>query len=301
MHYLIVRQIPNRLCWVMKAGCGSPNLTATELDFSSVDGVIGELGLASGARPIGVTNDENGNIWFTEWGARVLGKINPQGELTEIPIPNAVFRPTEIIRDQYGYLWVLLDSISKILRVDTNTDQITEFEIDSALSSSFVDIAVGVDGKIWLLGTESIGWFENPPADQLVYEEIEIDPKIFEGEGRAQLTAGPDSNMVFTNNNNNSVYQVQLPDAGLRDLQIVVTQMHPLVLAAGEFYIDLELINWSRQDAENVSLTLELDENIAFDEIQGYPAGDCFVDAAEANCVIGTIPASSSSGYYCNL
>jgi hypothetical protein len=169
-----------------------------------------------------------------------------------------------------------------------------EFVIDSVLSSSFVDLAVGVDGKIWLLGTESIGWFENTIDGPANYEEMEIDPKIFEGEGRAQLAAGPDWNMVFTNNNNDSLYQIQLADSGLRDLQIAVTRMHPLVLAAGEFYIELELVNWSRQDAEEVTLTLELDENIAFVEIQGYPVEDCTVDSEQATCAIGTIPASGS-------
>ena len=60
-----------------------------------------------------------------------------------------------------------------------------------------MDIALGVDGKIWLLGTESIGWFEISVAGPLNYEEMEINPKIFEGEGRAQLAAGPQLKYAF--------------------------------------------------------------------------------------------------------
>ena len=285
---------PSQIMFGHEGNVWFTEFNAGRIGHTNINGEIQEIGLAANSRPMGITNDEQGNIWFTEWGARKLGKITRQGELIEFPIPNAVFRPTEIIRDQDGYLWVLLDSLNRILRVDINTDQITEFIIDSALSSSFVDIAVGVDGKIWLLGTESIGWLVNTIDGPANYEEMEIDPKIFEGEGRAQLMAGPDSNMVFTNNNNSTVYQVQLADSGLRDLQIYGTNKPPLVLAAGKFYIDLEMINWSRQDANDVSLTLELDENIAFVEIQGYPVEDCAVDADKATCEIGTIPASSS-------
>jgi len=285
---------PTQIMFGHEGGLWFTEFNANKIGFRTLNGEMQEFGLSTGARPMGISSDLDGNIWFTEWGTKAIGKINPEGELVEIPVPGAIFRPTEMIRDQYGSLWVLFDNLSKVLRLNPRTQMIETFEIGSALSSSFVDIALGVDGKIWLLGTESIGWFEISVAGPLNYEEMEINPKIFEGEGRAQLAAGPDSNMLFTHNNNDSISQIQLPESGMRDLQIFLDKQFPQVLASGEFYQNLELINWSRQVAEEVRLTLELDENIEFVEINGFPSEDCVKELQKVICQIGNIPASSS-------
>ena len=285
---------PNQILFGQEGGLWFTEFNANKIGFRTPSGEMKEYAVSAGARPMGISSDQNGNIWFTEWGTKAIGKINPEGELVEIPIPGAIFRPTEMIRDQYGYLWVLFDNLGKVLRLNPATQIIETFEIGSKLSSSFVDIALGVDGKIWLLGTESIGWFDITDSGPQNFEEMEINPKIFEGEGRAQLVAGPDSNMLFTHNNNDTIAQIQLPDSGMRDLQIFLDKQYPQVLAAGEFYQTVELINWSLQDAEDVSLTLELDENIELVEIQGIPEEDCKIETKKVICLVGNIPASSS-------
>ena len=146
------------------------------------------------------------DIWFTQWGTKAIGKINTEGELVEIPVPGAIFRPTEMIRDQYGSLWVLFDNLSKVLRLNPETQLIETFEIGSALSSSFFcGYCIRRGWQNLATRDKSIGWFEISVAGPLNYEEMEINPKIFEGEGRAQLAAGPNSNMLFTHNNNNSI------------------------------------------------------------------------------------------------
>lgn len=267
---------------------------ASRIGHLAADGSMTEIALAENARPIGISNDVAGNIWFAEWGARAIGRITPQGELSEYPISSTVSRPTEICRDLEDDFWVLLDNSNKILRVATNDNTITSFTLNSALSSSFVDLAVGVDGKIWLYGTGSLASFEVTPAGPAHFTEIEIFPRIFEGEGRAQLIAGASSNMVFNHNNNDLLYQYQLPVTNLRDLQIVVSYMYPLVLAAGKFPIDLEVVNWSQADAEDISLTLMLDENIHFLGLSGYSLAACSEAEGQVICQLGTIPANSS-------
>jgi virginiamycin B lyase len=287
---------PNQILVGQEGGLWFTEFNANKIGFRAFDGQIEEYQLAAGARPMGISSDEKGNVWFTEWGSKSLGKITTAGVLLEIPIPGAAFRPTEMIRDQEGFIWVLFDNQLRILRIRPETAQIETFNIPSVLSSSFVDIALGVDGKIWLLGTESLGWFDNSPSGPANYAEIKINPSIFEGEGRAQLAAGPAANMLFSHNSNPNLYQVQVPGAALKDLQIIMKQRHSLILAAGEFSEDLEIVNWSRQQAEAVRVTLELDENIEFVGLSDIPLSDCALSAEQVTCLVGTIPAGGSLG-----
>ena len=267
---------------------------ADKIGFSTLSGALSEIPLPAGTRPMSIVTDRDGNLWFSGWGSRTLGKINSAGELTSIPTGEVAFRPTEMMRDQDGYIWVLLDNARRILRLDPASATISSHSIPALLSSSFVDIALGVDGKIWLLGNELIGWFDHPEGGPQNFQELELDPKIFEGQGRAQLAAGPDNHMIFTHNNDSVLRQVPVPGSLLRDLQVVVVKMHPLVLAAGEFYINLEVVNWSRQAADEVAIYLDLDANIEFVGIDGIDPADCTQIDMQVKCNLGSLPADDN-------
>ncbi len=268
--------------------------SADKIGLTSDRGESLDVDLPSGTRPLAIVTDREGNLWFSAWGSRSMGKLNPAGELTIIPTGEIAFRPTELIRDQDGFIWVLLDNARRILRLDPSNGTISSHMIPAVLSSSFVDITLGVDGKIWLLGNESIGWFEHPLGVPQNFQELELNPKIFEGQGRAQLAAGPENNMIFTHNNDSVLRQVQVAGSLLRDLQVVVAKMHPLVLSAGEFYVNLEVVNWSRQAADEVVIYLDLDANIEFVGIDGIDPANCNQTDLQVKCSLGSIPADGS-------
>lgn len=267
---------------------------ADKIGLMTTNGVQSEIVLPTGTRPLGIVNDQDGNLWYSGWGTRTLGRITPEGELSTIPTGETAFRPTELIRDQDGYLWVLLDNARRILRLDTRAGVISSHTIPAVLSSSFVDIALGVDGKIWLLGNESVGWFDHPLGQPQDFHELELNPRIFEGQGRAQLSAGPENNMIFTHNNDSILRQVMLPSSLLRDLQMIAPKIPPLVLAAGEFYLTMQVVNWSRQDANDAIIQLGLDENVQFVGIDGVDLADCQQADFEVQCNLGSIPAGAT-------
>lgn len=267
---------------------------ADKIGFVTLWGDFSTVGLPVGTRPMSIVTDTAGNVWFSGWGTRTLGKISPAGELTSIPTGEVAFRPTEMMRDQDGFIWILLDNARRILQLDPVSGTISSYSIPATLSSSFVDIALGVDGKIWLLGNESIGWFDHPLGVPQNFQELAISPSIFEGQGRAQLAAGPENNMIFTHNNNSVLRQVPLVDSLLRDLQVVVGKIPPFVFAAGEFTMNVEVVNWSRQAADHVVLYLDLDSNVKFVSIAGVNAADCSQNAQRVRCELGSIAADSS-------
>jgi streptogramin lyase len=258
------------------------------------DGEIAMLDLADGSKPLGITQDEMGQVWVTNWGSRRLLRVNPDGtEMKEFSMPSTVFRPTEIILDHQGNLWFLYDNLNKITRFNPLSEEFSEYDI-SSVSSSFVDISLGPDGNIWLLGTSTLGWFVPGDGGPLNYTEIPLLENIFEGEGRAQMMAGPENNMVFTVNSNDKIYELQLTATDLRDIQIVVTDLPPMVFEAGEFYVELELVNWSRQATGPLEFTLQLDDNILFLGFEADGAGICSESNGLVTCDAGSLMSGES-------
>ncbi len=105
----------------------------------------------------------------------------------------------------------------------------------------------------------------SPPADQTDLQEADVNPDVFEGEGNSRLIAGPGAEMFYITSNTQDVYTATVEGgAALRDLQLFLTGLPPVALAAGEFYLTAEVQNWSDSPATGVEISLTLDANIQF-------------------------------------
>jgi len=141
------------------------------------------------SRPNYMATGSDNNVWFTETNAARIGKITPNGVVTEYPIPSGSMG-SDIVAGASGTLWFLDGAaIGKV----TTTGQITEFPV--ALSpSSVAGIAYGSDANLWFtdLNANKIG--KMTPTGTVTEYAL---PHNFESP--YDIAAGPDGNLWYSN------------------------------------------------------------------------------------------------------
>ncbi|HET7063873.1 MAG TPA: hypothetical protein VFI49_06310, partial [Rudaea sp.] len=110
----------------------------------------------------------DGNLWFTESRCPLcqpdlsgqlpndggtIGKITPQGEITEYTLPDYHSGPRGITAGPDGNLWFTEYESSKIGRISTS-GVVTEFALPEAWSFP-TGIAAGSDGNLWFVEYQS--------------------------------------------------------------------------------------------------------------------------------------------------
>jgi streptogramin lyase len=94
----------------------------------------------------------DGNLWFTEFDGDRIGRITPDGDITEYPLREGS-EPIGITRGPDGNLWFTESGTDRIGRI-TPAGVITEFPLPVRGSHPW-DIVTGPDGNLWF--TEYIG------------------------------------------------------------------------------------------------------------------------------------------------
>ena len=115
--------------------------------------------------PIDITAGPDGNLWFTEFtpGVRTIGRITPEGTITEFPLPpNPANGPFGIAAGPDGNLWFTLAPLEDVpgnSAIGRITPDGTSTEFPLADGSEPLGIAAGPDGNLWfvLAGTNAIG------------------------------------------------------------------------------------------------------------------------------------------------
>lgn len=130
--------------------------TVTEFPLPTIDGNRGGDPL-SGALPRGIAAGPDGAMWFTESGADQIGRIGPDGTITEYPLPSRntdhAF-PDGIIPGLDGALWFHETLAGRLGRIDPVTKTITERPIERPSSSPMEwggggPLVRGPDGGFW--------------------------------------------------------------------------------------------------------------------------------------------------------
>jgi virginiamycin B lyase len=120
--------------------------TATGTLRQGHSGVITEFPtLTSDAQADDITQGPDGNLWFTEDNIAKVGRMTPQGHITEFSLTPGS-NPAVIVLGSDRNLWVLENGSSKIARV-TPQGHITEFLVTPG--SNLVGLAAGKDGNLW--------------------------------------------------------------------------------------------------------------------------------------------------------
>src|SRR5215212_9969190 len=112
------------------------------------------------SQPREITLGADGNMWFTEseFDVSQIGRIDPQGNITEFVVPSQFSQPSDIVAGADGALWFTEPSGFPFGIGRVTTDGVfTEFGLDlntcSPCSLTPNGIAATPDGNIWF--TES--------------------------------------------------------------------------------------------------------------------------------------------------
>lgn len=150
--------------------------------------------------PESVAVGPGGTIWFTEKQGNRIGRLAPDGELTEYPIPTQDSRPQAIVAGPDGALWFTQNRGNKIGRI-TPAGVITEYPVPTPESYPF-GLTTGPDGALWftLSGTNRIG--------RITAEGRMSEFSLAKTLTPYGITLGPDGNLWFTGFNSNTVGRI---------------------------------------------------------------------------------------------
>jgi streptogramin lyase len=148
------------------------------------------------AIPTRITTGPDGNLWFIEWNAGRVGRITPDGTLTEFPTPMDGLGPTgpqDIVSGPDDNLWFTRDR--RISRM-TTAGVVTDLPGSSTTREpSF--LAVGPDGNLW--ATEpGCALIARMTLEGVVTEF----PVAMTRYGPGEITSGTDGNLWFCNSQN---------------------------------------------------------------------------------------------------
>ena len=112
-------------------------------------GDISGFALPLESRPVGIVAGPDGNLWFTNQSSsgHSIGRMTPQGVVTEFRTPTIGSEPQFIAAGPDGNLWFTERAGNRIGRI-TTVGIITEFMVPTRDSQPY-DITTGPDGAIW--------------------------------------------------------------------------------------------------------------------------------------------------------
>jgi streptogramin lyase len=147
-------------------------------------------GLTPNSQPTSIVLGTDGAMWFTERAARRIGRIAPDGRISEYLVPAG--QPFGIASGRDGALY-FTDRSDHLGRL-TPSGVVTMF--DTRHGASPEEIAVGPDGNLWF--TEKAGVGRLTPAGAVT----EFTTGFATSDQPADIAAGPDGNLWITNQKN---------------------------------------------------------------------------------------------------
>ncbi len=175
----------------------------------------------AGSTPWWITSGLDGNLWFTEFDANRIGKINPTTHAyTEYDIPTPNSYPEGIAYGDDGNVWFAQPGDAEIGILDPTTGSVSELPVPSGAGP--VELALDPAGNIWfseLLGR--IGMIN--PTTHAIREFNIPNPHLISLNG---ITLGPDGNIWFAgfgvnygevgmiNTANYNITQLTVPSGG---------------------------------------------------------------------------------------
>ncbi|MGD9696786.1 MAG: hypothetical protein AB7V42_14140 [Thermoleophilia bacterium] len=151
-------------------------------------------GITPGAGTSGIAVGPDGNLWFTEYLGDRIGRITPDGVVTEFSEGlTPLAGPYDIAAGADGSLWFTEIDADRIGRIAPD-GEIVEFSAGISAGALPSDIALGADGNLWFTeyGGDRIGRIT---PDGVVTEFSE---GITPGSAPSGITRGPDGAMWFT-------------------------------------------------------------------------------------------------------
>ena len=203
---------------------------------------VSEFALPSDqAMPTSITGAADGNLWFTEFSSRKIGRITPQGQITEFPIANPVgaSNPLAIARAADGNVWFLAAGL--IGRI-TTAGVVSQYTLPFGDDSNAQGLAAGPDGNMWFTQSRCAYCDPNAPG-QKPNEGATIGKITPQGTiteytlpdyhaGPRDITAGPDGKMWFTEYVGNKIGRIAT-NGTVTEFALPVANSFPMGITTG--------------------------------------------------------------------
>ncbi|MEO8973007.1 MAG: Virginiamycin B lyase [Ktedonobacteraceae bacterium] len=200
-------------------------------------GQITEYSLPKNSDPQGITTGSDGNLWFTEYIRGKIGRITPQGTITEYRV-NACC-PSDITSGPNGDLWYTVGDDNGKLNASyigkiTLQGKSTLYPLFSQDRRVPFSITVGPDGNLWFtiyqlnshdLGDGVIG--QMTPSGKITLIQLGANSIPLD------ITAGPDGNLWFTESDKSFIGLVQLNPSTLKLKKYPMPNGDPLSITTG--------------------------------------------------------------------
>lgn len=176
--------------------------------------------------PRGITVGPDGNLWFAQFNASRIGRITPEGQVTQFPTPTANSRPVGITAGPDGNVWFTEPVGNRIGRI-TPAGVITEYPLSVPMSRP-IGITAGLDGALWFaeyLG-DKIGRID--PATGDITETVV--PTA--GSGPNFIDVGPDGALWFTESFANQIGRLDPVTGTITEFPIPTPGAFPHGIAA---------------------------------------------------------------------
>ncbi len=177
--------------------------------------------------PRGITTGPDGNLWFAEYGANKIGKLDLQtGVITEFAVPSAAASPLSIVSGPDGNLWFTEWDGRKIGKVDPQTGDITESGLLPGVGHPY-GIAVGSNGNIWFGEAISGKIGEIDPVSMAITQFT-----VPTNSDNVGIAAGSDGAMWFTEGAANQIGRIDA-SGHVTEYRIPTSGSYPLSIIAG--------------------------------------------------------------------
>jgi streptogramin lyase/pimeloyl-ACP methyl ester carboxylesterase len=144
---------------------------------------------------LGVAADPGGATWFTRPIGNAVSRINPDGSITDFPLPTPLSAPGYIHEGPDGAMWFIESRGTWLGRLDSN-GSLTEFPVTNFTSDNFT---VGSDGNFWL-AVRAGQVLKVSTSGQILASYAVPDP--------AAITTGSDGALWVTSDGTNSIFRV---------------------------------------------------------------------------------------------
>jgi len=152
-----------------------------------------------------ITVGPDKNLWFTEQTGNQIGRITPDGTITEYPLIGDNNYPDSIVTGPDGNLWFTETGTGRIGRI-TPSGVVTSYEIPTRHSAAS-GIAVGPDGKLWFTENQVAQLGKIDPTTARM-AEFALPSQDSHPTG---IVAGPDKNLWFIETGINKIARYTPP------------------------------------------------------------------------------------------
>jgi virginiamycin B lyase len=179
--------------------------------------------------PIDIATGSDGALWFTEFEADELGRIDPTTHaITEFPFGGVLNTPVGIAAGPDGNLWFTSEFDDRIGLINPTTHFSLAINIPTPMSDPFAIVA-GPDGALWFTeySGDKIGRVV-PTSSQIT--EFPVPTADSHPQG---IAVGPDGNLWFTESTSGKIGKLDLATHQITEFALPGTGAMPVAIVAG--------------------------------------------------------------------